>query len=194
MDTTIDHIITNKTQKIASHELKREGSSDHRMIQIIWKLKEKHNHAHYFLTHNLKKIDWPQVNAEIFTNPKMKELAENENLDELTEGVQENINSTLEKHAPVKKTQYKAKLPVFASPETRQILDDRDRALERMKLDKSLDTERKFKHLRNICHKLLKTDKTNYIKEKFNKAENTFFFGKPLNRHWVGRQHHHHNF
>ena len=162
----IDHCVTNHPEQIANHTIIPTGDSDHNIGKFTIKTKYNPSHPRYIFKRDYEYIDWDKMKICLAANPSIRECTTMTDPSRICATIQEAITSQLDHQAPIRKVQISRKIPIFLTPATKSKLKDRDEALAWAKVDQSPEAWRNFRHLRNICHKLMSKDKVEYTKSK----------------------------
>ena len=158
-DTWIDHLFTNKPLLIIGHKIIPTGLSDHKILIFHRKSTRPVEHPKIFLARKFSEVNWNQVEQDLNEDPRIQQAAIDDNSERIATNIIEAINEALDKQQEVKKIQINTKVPTFCTPETVQLIKDKEKALEKAKQTKSIDDIRKFKHIKNQVHKEIKNDK-----------------------------------
>ena len=169
--TWIDHLITNKPEKISDHKIIPTGLSDHLILIFYRKNKNPPHHKKFSLTRNFKEVDWDKLLEDMNQDQRLYQAATTGTSTEIAANIINTITQHLDNQQKVRKVQCKTKTPGFITPETRDIIKRKQQALTRAKTTKSMEDTREFRHLRNLAHKLIKKDKNNNLKEQFDAAK-----------------------
>ena len=160
-------MITNKPEKIVSHQLIPTGFSDHFVLNFLRKSGKPVNHQKYFLKRKFKEIDWHQLNSDINQDHRLRAAIMSDNTEFIAGCIINSISENMDKQQPVTKVQVKVKTPGFASETTKELKKSKEEALKTVKRTKNNDDLRKFRNLCNRCHKELSKDKHNKMKANF---------------------------
>ena len=169
--TFIDHLITNYPRKIIHSQVVFDGSSDHLITKFTKTSKNTISEQKYRIIRKFSDVNWHQLRAEIQYDPTLQTAETSEDPQVIAVAIIKVIEDNLSNQAPLKKIQTNKNQPNFITPETKEILNLRDQALKKSKETKNQDDIRQFKTYRNLAHKLISKDKTNYTKNQFEKAQ-----------------------
>ena len=169
--SAIDHLLTTNPAKIVHHQVIKEGYSDHLPVIFTRISKNPTQHPRYYFHRDFSKVDWDEMNAEIKNDPEYFNALISQDSNTVAQLIIELINGKLETTAPLKKTQYKTKLPSFTTQDTKTQILSRDSALQKARDTGHPDDIRNYKHLRNLSHKLITKDKNQHIKDKLSEAQ-----------------------
>ena len=89
----------------------------------------------------------------------------------ITQNIQEIINQSLDKMAPVQITQLKSKPTPKISQEAKNLLAERDSIFKKYKQTNDLEDYRHYKNVRNLCTKTISNDHMKEKYKKFNEAD-----------------------
>ena len=166
MTDKIDHCITTNPELVTNHQILKTGDSDHFIGKFTIKTKNNPSHPRFIIKRDYKNINWDQLKVSLFTNPQLRECTQLEDPSLICKSIQDTVTHHLDQQAPSKKVQITKKVPVFISSDTKKLLMERDEALKTAKDKDDQDSWRRFKNLRNQCHKNLSKDKKVYTKSK----------------------------
>ena len=161
----LDLMITNRLEKIISHESGLSNFSDH-TLQILSRrskgIKSNNNFIRLRSYKNFKLHEFKKniVNHELF----IETLYEGE-VDRITENLQKIIQDSIEPMAPIKIVQISQKNLPKLSEKVRTAMAERDVAFYNSKTSKSIDEIREYKHTKNEVNRLI-------AKEKFERTRN----------------------
>ena len=162
----IDHCITTNPELVTNHQIIKSGDSDHYIGKFTIKTKYNPSHPRFIIKRDYQDINWDQLRESLRTNPKLSECLLEDNPSRICKSIQDTLTHHLDQQAPTKKVQITKKVPVFITSETKELIKERDEALRIAKEDYDQDSWRKFRHLKNLCHKNLSKDKKKYLKEQ----------------------------
>ena len=168
----IDHCISNHPEQVVNHTIYPTGDSDHNIGKFIIKTKTNPSFPRYIFKRDYEIIDWDELKNSLHTNLSVRDCVTMTDPSLICSVIQEAVTIQLDCQAPVKKVQISRKIPIFLTPATKSKLKDRDEALARVKADQDPDSWRQFRNLRNICHKMMSKDKTEYTKNKLDDKNN----------------------
>ena len=168
----LDHCVTNYPDKIINKQINKTGDSDHYIGEFTIETKVKTTIPRYILSRKFELINWDVLKLKLYDEQRLKDVSQLTDPSEICLAIQETINKYLEEQAPVRKIQISNKFPNFTSQETRELINQRDVALEDAKEKDDPESWRLFRNLRNRVHKGLSSDKKNDIKDKLDDKNN----------------------
>ena len=168
----IDHCIRNRPEHIADHSIFTTGDSDHSIAKFVIRTKTNPSHPRYIYKRDYDLIDWDVMKLSLATNPSIRDCNIMTDPSLICTAIQQAVTHQLNLQAPIRKVQISRKIPIFLTPATKDKLKDRDEALAKAKIEQSPESWRQFKHLQNICHKMMSRDKIEYTKEKLDDQNN----------------------
>ena len=128
-------------------------------------------HQKYKKIRKFEQMDWDQLNAEIFTDPRIQLAESSHDVNTICDNIIDTVNDLMDRQQPMKRIQINNKIPEFASESTKVTMKNRDDAMLKMKITKNQDDIRNYRTLRNRVHTLLHQDKEKQIKDKFDQVE-----------------------
>ena len=168
----LDHLYSNKPDKLSTVQTLFTGMSDHKLIKFTRFSKSFKQNPRF-----VKKRCFKNFNAQEFRH----KLAES-NLDEVlscrdvnlaTELLVRKINGLLDIMAPVRTIQTHAKYAPWLGEDTKKLKDERDKAQEHAALTDDPEDWRVFRSLRNQVTARSRADKKEWEKEKLDHTKNS---------------------
>ena len=170
-DTTIDHLMTTTPNKIISHQVLHNYSSDHYPVTFTWSSKGQKSGIKYLVTRKFKNINWEEIRANLLNDNRLVEATLSTGPSEIYSLISEAIQDSLQEQAPPQKIQIKQKLPQFLSTDTIELIKKRDEAYKAAKNTGDIDQSRLYKNLRNRVRKMMTSDKSQSIKQKMEEVK-----------------------
>ena len=153
-DTLLDHCWVSKPDRVISWENTPRGRSDHNLISVTLRTKDK-----VINNQEVKKRHWKSFDPETFRD-KIKtidwgDFYNHDNIDILNSIFEDKVGGILEEMAPMKSFQARKSYSNWMDPETLQKMKDRDLLRDTAK-ETDLDVDwRAYRTARNQCTKLL---------------------------------------
>ena len=169
-DSIIDHIWTNSSDRVYSHENEVRGVADHNVVTVTLSTNDMIEE-----THNVRRRSWKTFKPEEFIEElkgiDWTNLYSASSADIANSELENNIGTILNRLAPMKIIQQRTKYKKWLTEDTKSQMEERDRLREVARLtQEDLDWEL-YKRTRNQCTKLQSKDRKNYLKAKFEKIE-----------------------
>ena len=158
--STIDHVYTNMPDNISDLSQTNPASSDHSMIYFTRKTGYIGNSNQTQERRCFKLYIEELVNEEL-ANMNWEPLFVEQDVDKAVEMLSKNINTVLNRHAPLKKTTLKPKQKKVISEETVKEMKKRDSLLEEHKRLKTKESLQAWKSSKKRVVGYLKRDKRN---------------------------------
>ena len=99
------------------------------------------------------------MKVRLYYDQELNEVSNMTDPSEICELIQTKINRYLEEQAPMRKIQISSKLPKFSTQTTRDLINNRDEALDKAKVTDMEDDWRLYRNLKNCVLKALNIDK-----------------------------------
>ena len=166
-DSLLDQCWTNRPECIISWQNEQDASSDHNIINLVVRMKEK-----CFSSQEIKKRHWkffcPLIFREEIGKLDWTPLYEAEKVDLMNSIFEEKMSNVLNLLAPMKTFQLRKKFRNWIDQELKVAMLDRDLQRDIARLS-DLDSDWiSYRRKRNDCTKLLKSKKDEYMSNLFN--------------------------
>ena len=145
----LDHLYTNKINKLSEVALHTNAGSDHKMIHAVRYSKTIPRSIRYVKKRVFKNFNEEGFRADVKLISWWPSVYGCENANEAAENLSRNIWEALDRWAPVKKVQIKPNYRPWVSQETKVLMNQRNYAQELASRTNNLDDWQKFKNLRN---------------------------------------------
>ena len=163
--TGIDHMYTNRPDKLSQVQTQFWGGSDHKLILATRYSKMIRKNVRYVKKRSYKNFDKSAFLAEI-EKIKWWDIYKCESVDTAVKLFSDKITKVLDQLAPVKTIQTRTKYAPWLSTSTKELIEKRDQA-QRRASSTSLDEDwRLFKKLRNQVTSKLRVDKSDWQEDK----------------------------
>ena len=158
VDSLVDQVWMDKPQRLISQHNELRGSSDHNLIYILVRTKDRH-----FDAPEIFRRSWKMFSAEIF-KLKLSEIDwtpfySTDNLDVKNTFFEENVGRVLQEIAPLKNSQLRKNHRNWIDDDLKISMRDRDLQREKAKLTDSLTDWNSYRQMRNSCSKMIKKKK-----------------------------------
>ena len=169
-DSLIDHVWTNRSDRVLSYFNDIRGDSDHNLIGLdvskkdiktggfIIRRRAWNNFSEARFVQTIKDIDWTDV-------------LEDSNIDTANSRVEERLRDVLNLEAPMINIQMRTRYNKWISPETKQEMLLRDGAKEKARLSQLEVDWIAYRVRRNKCTSLQKLDKSRFLRDTFTRLE-----------------------
>ena len=170
-DSGLDHLYSNRPEKLRSVTAEFMGGSDHRIIKAVRSTKSLTQCARY-----VRKRCYKQFNEEEFCN-RVKlipwfELYMSDNVEQAVNLLTNNLKLILDEMAPVKTIQMRTHYAPWLSKETKQLLQERNNAHKTASESGYQDDWRMFRCLRNRANSIMKQEKKTWEQHRLSHLEN----------------------
>ena len=171
-DSTLDHIWSNCNERTLNFFNDTRGMSDHNVIGINVSLKDIKVCGQNVLRRKWKKfkeekyleklsaIDWSNLYNTV--DPNLANTI-----------LEDNIVGILDILAPMTVIQTRTKYISWLSDSTKNLMRERDSARETARVSQSESDWTKYRHLRNRCTNVQKTECAQFLRSKYTDIENT---------------------
>ena len=166
-DSLLDHVWTNRRDRILGHANIVRGSSDHHVISVdiscrnirvggqttrrrVWKQFDKVRCLNKF-----RETDWSDILTDL-------------NIETATYKFEEKVRNIIESEAPMKTVQLRTHYNVWITDNTKMTMARRDTALSKARTTDTDSDWMEFHTLRNKCTSLQKKDRTNHFRKLYN--------------------------
>ena len=166
VDSLVDHVWLDKPQRLISHHNELRGSSDHNLIYIILRTKDRH-----FDSQEIFRRSWKLFSAEKF-KLKLSEIDwtpfwNTDNLDQKNTFFEENVGRVLQELAPLKNSQVRKNYKNWVDDDLKISMRERDCQRETAKISDSQEDWMLYRKMRNQCSKKLKKKKNDFMTSIF---------------------------
>ena len=164
-ESGLDHLYTNKQDKLSEVYTEFSGGSDHKLIKVTRYSKSLKRNPRY-----VRKRCYKQFNAEDFCQAVQQlswwELYMCEDATTAAEMLTTQLSGILDTMAPIRTIQVRTRYAAWLTTETKQLIDQRNKAQKVASLTKDQDDWRSFKNLRNTVNARMKLEKKEWEKQK----------------------------
>jgi len=168
-NTLLDLFFVNQKHKVLRYDqLSAPMFSKHDLIYLEYNFcSQKRDET--FTYRDFNNINFVNLTADI-GNIRWDSIYSMTSIDDQVVFVQNAITSLFNKHVPVKTKIRKSKFEPWLSNQTLELIKKRNTAFNRWKRFKTPNMRQEFTQLRNLVTKMVKSDKTNYYRNKFSCA------------------------
>ena len=161
-DSLVDQCWVSLPQRIVSCTNEVRASSDHNLVSTLVRTKDKLAGSQEILKRTWKNFSLDNFRLEV-SQLDWTTFHETENLDILNTIFEENVNSALEKVAPLKSVQIRKNHRNWVDLELKQLMASRDSLRETARQSSSQLDWDNYKITRNRCNKMLLRKKHEYV-------------------------------
>ena len=144
----MDHLYTNKPDKLSDVTAHVNGGSDHRMLQVVRYAKSMKRNVRYIRKRCFKHFDEKNFKTEI-KQLKWFEVYTCTDPNKAVQLLTEKISEVLDKFAPVRTIQVRSRYAPWISEEVKAKMIERDRAQQAAAATQAQEDWRLFRNLRN---------------------------------------------
>ena len=157
-DSGLDHIYSNKPDKLSQVEAEFTGMSDHKIIKVSRFTKNFKRSARYVRKRSFKNFN-PADFSRAIQELSWWEIYESEDPNEAACLLTNKINTILDRMAPVRTFQIRSKYAPWLSEDTKDLIKQRNQAQKVAAESKNGDDWNQYKSLRNITKSRMKQEK-----------------------------------
>ena len=169
-DSGLDHIYSNKPEKLSDVHSEYSGGSDHKLLKIVRYTKSLKRSARY-----VRKRCFKNFNAEKFIQAVRQlswyDLYLCQDVNQATKILTNKLGNILDTMAPIRTVQIQTRYAPWLSDNTKQLLTERNNAQKVAASSRDPDDWRFYKHLRNAATAKMKVEKRNWETMKLNNSE-----------------------
>ena len=156
--TGLDHLYTNRADKLSQVETLYTGMSDHKLIKCRRHTKSLKAHQRYIRKRSFKNFKKDEF-IEKLENIELNEILECTDVDRAVELLTTKLNSVLDELAPIRTFQTRVNYAPWLSEETKLLKKKREEAQEKAARTNDLEDWRLFRTIRNQVTKRSRSDK-----------------------------------
>ena len=173
----IDHLYTNKPEKITEVQAHINGGSDHKLISVVRYAKAIKRNVRYIRKRCFKGFDEEKFKEEV-KNLHWYDVYSESNVDIAVAILTDKISVVLDKYAPVKTIQVRPNYAPWLNNQVKEVLRQRDIAQLVAAQSQCQDNWRHYKNLRNNATKCMKEAK------KVWESDQLSYFGNNATNLW----------
>ena len=144
------------------------GNADHNVISVVYRLNKDISSKMETRGRDRSNFSEEEFKRQV-TLLNWEEIFNEQNVDIATYKFEMKILEILNKQAPMKKYQPRARNSKWISPNTKRIMNDRDQQRNKAVGSNLQEDWDNYKILRNLCNKNVKTDRNENLKKQYNK-------------------------
>ena len=157
----LDHVYTNRQEKLSEVSAHINGASDHKIIQVI-----RHTRKIIRTQRYIRKRSYKSFVSENFVEDVKSlqwfDVYATEDVNEAVQLFTSKLTNILDIHAPVKTIQLRKNYAPWLDEQTKELMKERDSAQKKAAITKDPDDKRHYKNLRNTTTAQLKKAKAEW--------------------------------
>ena len=169
--TGLDHVYTNKVEKLSSIQKYLTGTSDHKLLKFVRFTKSFKHLPRYVKKRSFKDFDEAAFKLKI-SECGLEEILEHTDVEKAAEMLTTKLTDVLDEMAPVKKFQTRNNYAPWMSKETKSLKKEREEAHKKATETDHPDDWRVFRGLRNEVTGKLREDKKKWETKKLDLQQN----------------------
>ena len=158
MESCLDHLYTNKPEKLCDIMAVNNGGSDHKIISTVRYAKNIDRNVRY-----IRKRCFKNFNADAFKDEirgvSWFDVYMSKNVNDAVRKLTSRITNILDNWAPVRTIQVRRKYAPWLSDQTKELIKVRNMAQKMAQVSKDIDKLREYRSLRNRVTNLIRNDK-----------------------------------
>jgi hypothetical protein len=154
----IDHLYTNKPDKLSDVSAHVNGGSDHKVVYVVWYAKAIKRNVRYIRKRCFKHFDESGFKQAI-VDLKWFDVYNSYNVDVAVKLLTDKITAVLDKFAPVKTIQVKPNYAPWLTDQVKEVMKERDRGQLVAGISQCQDSWRLYRSLRNFASQCIKNAK-----------------------------------
>ena len=168
----LDHLYSNKTEKLSSVQTFVTGLSDHKLIKVTRFAKSVRFNPRYIRKRIFKGFDKSKF-LDLLANSDLNEVLGCNDVNTATELLVNKLSAVLDELAPIKTIQTRSNYVPWLSEETKRIQKDKIEAHKKAVASDDLEDWRAFRSLRNQFTRRSRSDKESWERGKLNDQDNS---------------------
>ena len=169
-ESLIDQCWVNIPQKLIYMKNIVQAFSDHNLIIVCMRTKDRQKDRHEIVKRVRKNFDVLKYKSDI-TQIDWSELLENDDIDIINSQFVEKLSEVLDKVAPIKTIQRRQNYKSWVSQELKQQMQDRDELRERARITGRNEDWILYRQARNLCSKQVGKTKSEYYLKLYGQIE-----------------------
>ena len=169
-DSGLDHIYTDKPEKLSDVQTEFMGGSDHRLLKIVRFSKSLKRSARY-----VRKRCFKNFNKEDFLQAVRQltwyDLYMCQDVNQASQILTSKLGKILDAMAPIRTIQIHTRYASWLSDNTKKLLKERNDAQKLASVTKDPDDWRLYKHLRNSATAKMRLEKKNWETSKLSSTD-----------------------
>ena len=163
--TGLDHVYSNKIDKISHVQTYLTGMSDHKLVKVIRQSKSI-RHRPKFIRKRIFKDFYPKVFKTMVGAADLEETLKCSNVNMAVETLVSKISNVLDKIAPLRTIQIRTNYVPGLQSETKDLMRQRDNAHKKAAATDSPEDWKLFRSIRNRVTALIRRDKKLWEQKK----------------------------
>ena len=168
----LDHLYTNKPDKLSSVQTHFTGMSDHKLLKFTRFSKSFKESPRFVRKRMFKNFDEKSFKDKL-VGTNLDDVLACTDVNEAAELLVNKLNKVLDEMAPVKTVQTRKKYAAWLSEETKELQAERNAAQEKATLTDSPEDWRQYRSLRNQVTAGSRSDNKEWEKKQLDDKENT---------------------
>lgn len=179
-ETWIDHLIVSEYSNVVSYgQISVPGISKHDLLFITYSLKCPKYKPKIINYRDYKNLDWFSFQTDSASAP-WHNVVDEISLDRKVSCFNNIVRDLFDKHVPWKSRRVTRPAAPWLSEDLKCLMKKRDSLYRRYKLNKTIDTEKEYKKLRNSVKQNIRNAKYRFFFNLFNSNSNTREFWNTL--------------
>ena len=170
--TGLDHLYSNKPDKLSSVQTHFTGMSDHKLLKVTRFSKSFKQNCRFVKKRMFKNFDQELFKQRV-SDSRLEEILACNDTNEAAELLSTKLNNILDEMAPVKKIQTRSNYAPWLGEDTKVLQQQRNTAQEQAAQSGDADDWRLFRTLRNQVTAKSRKDRKEWEKKKFDSEENS---------------------
>ena len=163
----IDHLYTNRPDKLADVQGHINGGSDHKLIYAVRYAKSMKRNVRYIRKRCFKRFDEVKFKEEV-KKLKWFDIYSETNVDAAVSFLTGKLTTVLDKHAPIKTIQVRPNYAPWVNDNVKEAIRHRDNAQIVASMSQCPDNWRKYKDIRNSATNVIKNAKKVWESKQLN--------------------------
>ena len=165
-DSLVDHCWTNDLERVVCHSNSIRAESDHNMITVNMRIKDKIMIRQEIWMRNRKKFDLDRIKLKS-SQLDWSKFYETDDVNIMNHIMETNILSVLDSEAPLRKLQQRKNHCEWIDDSLKKKIKDRDNCRERARISGNRDKWENYRRMRNDCTKEIRKTKNEHFQRKF---------------------------
>ena len=183
--TGLDHVYTNKIEKLSSVQTYLTGTSDHKLLKFVRFTKAIKHLPRYIQKRSFKDFDDETFVTNI-SNCGLEEILQYNDVEAAADILTRKINNVLDKMAPIKKFQTRKNYVPWLKKETKMLKDERDSLHKKAVISDDPNDWRQFRAIRNKVTTKMRQDKRDWERDKLELEKNSSTGVWQAVKSWLG--------
>ena len=171
-DSCLDHLYTNRPDKLSEVQVLNNGGSDHKVISVTRFSRSMKKNVRYIRKRCFKNFNEAAFKKDV-GSIKWFDVYNSSDVNEAVKLLTVKLNSVLDQHAPIKIIQVRSRYAPWLTDSTKDIMVERDRAQQLAKFGQDPDLWRSYRNLRNRATTCMKIDRQVWERRQLDNFANT---------------------